>query len=82
MSRFSIGIAPFYSDFNATSCNNDTFNVYYSSYYGHLSSLRDISTKIFKKLPQGKKKHVHLIPVPKNDPNEDDAEDESHEGKF
>lgn len=39
----------------------------FSAYHGHLSTLWDISAKVFKRLPQGKKKHVHLIPIPRSD---------------
>jgi hypothetical protein len=40
-----------------------------SGYHGNLSSLVDVSQKSFRSLPQGKKSFVHVIPVPKPDPN-------------
>jgi 4-aminobutyrate aminotransferase-like enzyme len=36
-----------------------------SSYHGNISSLVDVSSKSFKRLPQGKKEFVHVIPLPK-----------------
>lgn len=35
-----------------------------SEYHGNLSSLVDISPKTFKRLPQGKKGYVNVIPLP------------------
>jgi hypothetical protein len=42
-----------------------------SSYHGNISSLVDISSKSFKRLPQGKKEFVHVIPLPKCERIED-----------
>lgn len=37
-----------------------------SSYHGNLSSLVDISAKSYKRLPQGKRDFVHVIPLPRS----------------
>ena len=46
-----------------------------SGYHGNLSSLVDISSKTFKRLPQGKKSYVHIIPLPSRRINEETAEE-------
>ncbi|KAI9551763.1 hypothetical protein GHT06_022099 [Daphnia sinensis] len=45
--------------------------VFESSYHGNISSLVDISSKSFKRLPQGKKDFVHVIPLPRTRNNQD-----------
>ncbi|XP_046443717.1 ethanolamine-phosphate phospho-lyase-like [Daphnia pulex] len=43
----------------------DDVAIFESSYHGNISSLVDVSSKSFKRLPQGKKEFVHVIPLPK-----------------
>lgn len=49
----------------------DDVAVFESSYHGNIASLVDISTKSFKRLPQGKKDFVHVIPLPRSQLNGD-----------
>ncbi len=44
-----------------------------SSYHGNISSLVDVSSKSFKRLPQGKKEFVHVIPLPRCQKMEDNT---------
>ena len=36
----------------------------FSAYHGNLGNLIDISPKMFKEMPHGKKEFVHVIPYP------------------
>lgn len=51
--------------------------VIYSSYHGNISSLVDISSKSFKRLPQGKKDFVHVIPLPRARKNQETSNTEN-----
>jgi len=42
--------------------------VFESGYHGGLTTLIDVSEKMFRKLPQGKKDFVHIIPLPSDSP--------------
>jgi len=52
--------------------------VFEAGYHGNLSSLVDVSQKTFRTLPQGKKKFVHVIPLPKPDPSYGPNTDQGH----
>lgn len=45
--------------------------VFESGYHGGLTTLIDVSEKSFRKLPQGKKDFVHIIPLPADLPCSD-----------